>query len=144
MIEIQALVSESAYPRRSCTGFDSNRLNMLLALLERKLELPLGRYDVFINVTGGIKINEPSADLAVIASIISSFRNRPLNTKTAFIGEVSLVGDIREVSNIDARLKELEGYGFEKAILAKKPNSQNLATIKCFEASEVSRILEWM
>ena len=111
VIVIQALVSESAYPRRSCTGFDSNRLNMLLALLERKLDLPLGRYDVFINVAGGIKINEPSADLAVIASIISSFRNRPLNAKTAFIGEVSLVGDIREVGNIDARLKELESYG---------------------------------
>ena len=140
-IEIQALVSESAYPKRSCTGFDNNRLNMLLALLERKLDIPLGRYDVFVNVVGGIKINEPSADLAVIASIISSFKNRPLSPKTAFIGEVSLVGDIREVSNIETRLKELESYGFEKVILAKKPKN---ATIKCFEANEVSKILEWM
>ncbi|WP_300447426.1 DNA repair protein RadA [Helicobacter mastomyrinus] len=143
VIEIQALVSESGYPKRSCTGFDSNRLNMLLALLERKLEIPLGHYDVFVNVAGGIKINEPSADLAVIASIISSFRNRPLNAKTAFIGEVSLVGDIREVSNIDVRLKELESYGFEKVILAQKPANPP-ATIKCFEANEVSKILEWM
>lgn len=141
VIEIQALVSESTYPKRSCTGFDNNRLSMLLALLERKLDIPLGRYDVFINVTGGIKINEPSADLAVIASIISSFRNRPLSVKTAFIGEVSLVGDIREVSNIDTRLKELESYGFEKVILSKKPKN---APIKCFEANEVSKILEWM
>lgn len=143
VIEIQALVSESTYPKRSCNGFDSNRLNMLLALLERKLELPLGRYDVFVNVAGGIRISEPSADLAVIASIISSFRNRPLNAKTAFVGEVSLVGDIREVSNIDARLKELESYGFEKVILAKKPSSAS-AHIKCFEANEVSKILDWM
>lgn len=143
IIEIQALVSESAYPKRSSTGFDNNRLNMLLALLERKLEIPLGRYDVFINVAGGIKINEPSADLAVIASIISSFRNRALNAKTAFIGEVSLVGDIREVSNIDARLKELESYGFEKVIVAKKPISTP-KSLKCFEAGEVGKILEWM
>lgn len=143
VIEIQALVSESSYPKRSCTGFDTNRLNMLLALLERKLELPLGRYDVFVNVAGGIKINEPSADLAVIASIISSFRNRPLNAKTAFIGEVSLTGDIREVSNIDTRLKELESYGFNKVILAKKPSNPS-STLKCFETNEVSRILEWM
>lgn len=142
VIEIQALVSESSYPKRSCTGFDNNRLNMLLALLERKLEIPLGRYDVFINITGGIKINEPSADLAVIASIISSFRNRPLNSKTAFVGEVSLVGDIREVSNIDARIKELESYGFEKVIVAKKPKAKY--DVKCFEATEVSKILEWM
>ncbi len=143
VIEIQALVSESGYPKRSCTGFDTNRLNMLLALLERKLELPLGRYDVFVNVAGGIKINEPSADLAVIASIVSSFRNRPLNAKTAFVGEVSLVGDIREVSNIDVRLKELESYGFQKVILAKKP-SNTPSGLKCFEANEVSKILEWM
>ncbi|TLD97276.1 DNA repair protein RadA [Helicobacter jaachi] len=142
VIEIQALVSESSYPKRSCTGFDTNRLNMLLALLERKLELPLGRYDVFVNVAGGIKINEPSADLAVIASIISSFRNRILSVKTAFIGEVSLVGDIREVSNIDTRLKELQSYGFEKVILAKKPSNAP-SSLKCFEANEVSKILEW-
>ncbi|RDU60165.1 DNA repair protein RadA [Helicobacter marmotae] len=141
VIEIQALVSESSYPKRSSTGFEANRLNMLLALLERKLELPLGRYDVFINVTGGIKINETSADLAVIAAIISSFRNRALNAKTAFIGEVSLVGDIREVSNIEVRLKELESYGFKNVILSKKPAK---CPIKCFEASEVSKILEWM
>ncbi len=143
VIEIQALVSESAYPKRSCTGFDTNRLNMLLALLERKLDMPLGRCDVFVNVAGGIKINEPGADLAVIASIISSFRNRPLSTKTAFIGEVSLVGDIREVSNITARLKELENYGFQKVILSNKP-SNHPYSIKCFEASEVNKILEWM
>ncbi|WP_334097159.1 DNA repair protein RadA [Helicobacter typhlonius] len=143
VIEIQALVSESGYPRRACTGFDSNRLNMLLALLERKLEIPLGRYDVFVNVVGGIRINETSADLAVIASIISSFRNRPLNAKTAFVGEVSLVGDIREVSNIDVRLKELSSYGFQKVILAQKPSNPP-AGLKCFEANEVSKILEWM
>lgn len=144
VLEIQALVSESSFavPKRSATGFDSNRLNMLLALLEKKLEIPLNRYDVFINVTGGIKITETSADLALIASVISSFRNRPLSNETAFIGEVSLTGDIREVSNIDARLKEMESYGFSKAIIPKKPNTAS--KIKCYEVTEVTKLIDWM
>lgn len=144
VLEIQALVSETSFPspKRSSTGFDTNRLNMLLALLEKKLEIPLNRYDVFINVAGGIKITETSADLAVIASILSSLRNRPLNNDVAFIGEVSLIGDIREVSNIDARLKEMENYGFKNAILAKKPTAKT--KIKCFEVAEVTKLLDWM
>ncbi len=144
ILEIQALVSENnfATPKRMATGFELNRLNMLLALLEKKLEIPLKGYDVFVNVTGGIKISEPSADLAVVASILSSFRNRILNHDVAFIGEVSLIGDIREVSHIDARLKEMENYGFKKAILAKKPQSKS--QIKCFEVSEVTKLLDWM
>ncbi|PAF51268.1 DNA repair protein RadA [Helicobacter sp. 13S00477-4] len=144
VIEIQALVSETGFatPKRSATGFDTNRLNMLLALLEKKIEIPLNRYDVFINVTGGIKITETSADLAVIASILSSFKNRPLSNKTAFIGEVSLTGDIREANNIDTRLKEMENYGFENVILPKK--SKTKSVIKCFEATEVSKILDWL
>lgn len=144
VLEIQALVSESGLvvPKRSATGFDSNRLSMLLALLEKKLDIPLNRYDVFINVAGGIKITETSADLALIASIVSSFRNRPLSKETAFIGEVSLTGDIREVNNIDARLKEMQSYGFSKAIVPKKPSTQT--SIKCFEAREVTKLLDWM
>lgn len=142
VLEIQALVAESSFPRRSATGFELNRLNMLLALLERKLDFPLGRYDVFVNVVGGIKITETSADLALIAAIISSLQNRPLSNKCAFIGEVSLVGDVREVGNLDIRLKELESYGFTNAIIPKKPkNSHNL---KLFEASDVTKILQWM
>ena len=142
VLEIQALVSESNFPRRSATGFELNRLNMLLALLERKLGVPLGHYDVFVNVVGGIKISETSADLALIAAIISSHKNRPLSAKSAFIGEVSLVGDIREVSNIDSRLKELESYGFTSAIIPKKP--KNKYNLKLFEANDVTKILEWM
>ena len=142
VLEIQALVSESNFPRRSATGFELNRLNMLLALLERKLGVPLGHYDVFVNVVGGMKISETSVDLALIAAIISSHKNRPLSPKSAFIGEVSLVGDIREVSNIDSRLKELESYGFECAIVPKKP--KNKYNLKLFEASDVTKILEWM
>lgn len=143
VIEIQALVSDSyGNPRRQSTGFDSNRLNMLLALLERKLEIPLNRYDVFINVVGGIKITETSADLCVVAAIISSFRNRPLGIESAFIGEVSLTGDVREVGNLEVRLKEMQSYGLKKAIVPKIPSFQT--PIKCFALSEVSEVLDRM
>ncbi len=142
VLEIQALVSESNFPRRSATGFELNRLNMLLALLERKLDFPFGRFDVFVNVVGGMKINETAVDLALIAAIISSYKNRPISHKSAFIGEVSLVGDIREVSNIDLRLKELVSYGFTNVIVPKKP--KNSHSLKIFEASDVTKLLEWM
>jgi len=143
IIEVQALVSESyGHPKRSSTGFDNNRLTMLLALLEKKLDLPLGTYDVFINVSGGIKINEPSADLAIIAAILSSYRDRELSTETLFIGEVSLTGEIREVSGLTQRLKEIQTQGFTKAIIPNKPLEET--SIKCFVADEVSKVVEWM
>lgn len=142
VLEIQALVSESTFPRRSATGFELNRLNMLLALLERKLDFPFGRYDVFVNVVGGLKINETATDLALISAIISSFKNRPLSKDSAFIGEVSLVGDIRDVGNIDMRLKELKSYGFSNIILPKKP--KNTYGLKIFEAPDVTKLLQWM
>ncbi|WP_104685340.1 DNA repair protein RadA, partial [Helicobacter bizzozeronii] len=144
ILEIQALVCENslANPKRLATSFDTNRLHMLLALLEKKLEIPLNRYDVFINVSGGIKISETSADLAVIASILSSFRNRPISNKTAFIGEVGLTGSVQEVPNLNVRLKEMENYGFLKAIVPKKPSLKT--SIACYEAKDVSQIIEWM
>ncbi len=143
VIEVQALVAESyGHPKRSSTGFDSNRLGMLLALLEKKLDLPLGTYDVFINISGGIKISEPSADLAVIAAILSSYRDRELSAQTVFLGEVSLTGEIREVSNLTQRLKEIHTQGFAKAIVPAKPLEKT--PVKCYIADEVSKIVEWM
>jgi len=143
IIEVQALVSESyGHAKRSSTGFDSNRLGMLLALLEKKLDLPLGTYDVFINVSGGIKINEPSADLAIIAAILSSYRDRELSSETLFLGEVSLTGEIREVSGLTQRLKEIKTQGFTKAVIPNKPIEKT--DIKCFVANEVSKVVEWM
>ncbi len=144
VIEVQALVAESGYgnPKRSTTGFDASRLTMLLALLEKKLDLPFGQYDVFVNIAGGIKITEPSADLAIIAAILSSFRNRPLSDETIFLGEVSLIGDIREVFHLEQRLREAHTLGFTKAVVPKKPG---FATpIKCFVADEVAKVVEWM
>jgi DNA repair protein RadA/Sms len=145
VIEVQALVSESSYsnPKRSATGYELNRLTMLLALLERKLDLPFNQYDVFINITGGIKITETSADLAIIAAIISSFRNRPLSSDAIFLGEVSLIGDIRDVYSLDLRLKEAKSQHFTKAIVPSTP-SEKIDGIKCFEVDEVSKLIEWM
>jgi len=143
IIEVQALVAEAhAHPKRSSTGFDNNRLGMLLALLEKKLDLPLGTYDVFINISGGIRITEPAADLAVIAAILSSYRERALSAQTLFLGEVSLTGEVREVSGLTQRLKEIHTQGFTKAIVSAKPLEKS--PVKCFVADEVSRIVEWM
>ena len=143
VIEVQALVAESYSnnPKRSTTGYENNRLNMILALLEKKLNLPFNQYDVFINITGGIKINEPAADLAIIAAILSSFRNRELSKETIFIGEVSLVGDIREVTSLDIRLKEAKSLGFKKAIVPNKPIEENL---KIYIVNEVEKLVDWM
>ncbi len=143
ILEVQALVSEShtSNPKRQATGFDNNRLNMLLALLERKLEIPLNSYDVFINITGGIKITETAADLAILAAIISSFRDRAISKETVFIGEVSLVGDVREVFQLDIRLKEAKMQNITKALIAKKTLEKSV--IKTYIVDEVTKLLEW-
>ena len=142
ILEVQALVTESTYPnpKRSATGFDTNRLNMLLALLEKKLDLPLNSYDVFINISGGIKVKESSCDLAVIAAIISSFRNRPISKESVFIGEVSLTGEIKDVYSMETRLKEANSQGIKKAIIAEKPSIKT--DLKCFVVDEVVKMLE--
>ncbi|WP_081948424.1 DNA repair protein RadA [Helicobacter saguini] len=152
VVEIQALTCENEFgvPKRLTNGFDSNRLNMILALLEKKMGIHLHRHDVFINVAGGIKISEPSADLAVIASILSSYKNRALKSSTAFLGEVSLIGDIRDISALEMRLKELENFGFAKAIIpgASGASSKFIKSykgdIKCIPVDEVAKIIEWM
>ncbi len=143
IIEVQALVAEAhAHPKRSSTGYDNNRLGMLLALLEKKLDLPLGTYDVYVNISGGIKITEPSADLAIIAAILSSYRDRPLSAQTLFLGEVSLTGEVREVSALSQRLREIHAQGFAKAIVPEKPIEET--PIKCYVADEVAKIVEWI
>ncbi len=144
ILEVQALVAESGYPspKRSSTGYDSNRLTMLLALLEKKLDLPFNQYDVFINIAGGIKISETAADLAIIAAILSSFRNRPLSAETIFLGEVGLTGEIREVMMLDSRLKEAYSQGFTKAVVPAKPLQQS--GIKTYVVNSVEQIVDWM
>ncbi len=144
ILEVQALVAESGYPtpKRSATGFDASRLTMLLALLEKKLDLPFNQYDVFVNIAGGIKITETAADLAVIAAILSSFRNRPISEETIFLGEVGLTGEIRDVMMQDLRLKEAASQGFRKAIVPSKPLQEH--TIKTYVVDSVEKIIDWM
>ncbi len=144
IVEVQALVTQSGYPspKRSSTGYEQNRLNMLLALLEKKLSLPLNEYDVFINISGGIKISETSADLAIITAIVSSFRDREVSKDTIFLGEVSLTGEVREVFNLDIRLKEASTQDFKRAIVPKLPIEDT--KLKCYEVSEVSKLIDWM
>ncbi len=142
ILEVQALVSQSTNPnpKRSATGFDGSRLTMLLALLEKKIDLPLNSYDVFVNISGGIKIKESSADLAVIAAIISSFRNRPISKESIFIGEVSLTGEIKDVYSIDLRLKEAQAQGIKKAVIAKQTKLK--LKLKTYCVNEVSKMIE--
>ena len=120
MIEVQALVSSAVYgtPQRISNGFNSKRLNMLLAILEKKAGFKIGVKDVFINITGGIKIEDTAIDLAVVAAILSSNINIPINNDTCFCAEVDLSGELRSVSNIDKRISEAERLGYKKIIIS--------------------------
>jgi len=121
MVEIQALVSSAVYgtPQRISNGFNSKRLNMLLAILEKKLGFKIGIKDVFINITGGIKIEDPALDLAVVSSILSSNTNLSIDSKVCFCAEIGLSGELRNVSNINLRISEAERLGYEKIIISK-------------------------
>jgi DNA repair protein RadA/Sms len=142
VLEIQGLVTESyGVPRRVSTGFDLGRLNLILALLEKRLQLPFNRLDVFVNVSGGIKIQETGADLPVIVALLSSLRNRKISKGTIFIGEVTLVGEIRGVPGVEQRLKEAKNLGFHRAVL---PNPPKNPPLKCYQVTQVEQLLEWM
>ena len=119
LVEIQALVSTAAYgtPQRSTTGFDTRRLNMLLAVLEKRAGFKLSIKDVFLNIAGGIKLTDPGIDLAVISAILSSYLDIPIKNSTCFASEIGLSGEIRSVSRIEQRIKEAEKLGFSKIFL---------------------------
>ncbi|MCD6178847.1 MAG: DNA repair protein RadA [Bacteroidales bacterium] len=121
LIEIQALVSTAAYgtPQRSTTGFDGRRLNMLLAVLEKRAGFRLSTKDVFVNVAGGIKVDDPAIDLAVVCAILSSNEDIEIDDKTCFAAEVGLSGEIRSVNRIEQRITEAEKLGFERIIISK-------------------------
>lgn len=121
LIEIQALVSSAAYgtPQRSTTGFDARRLNMLLAVLEKRCGFRLGAKDVFLNIAGGLRIDDPSIDLAVISAILSSSEDMPIHSGICFAAEVGLSGEIRPISRIEQRIMEAEKLGFEKIFISK-------------------------
>ncbi len=120
LIETQALVSISAYgtPQRSATGFDTKRMNMLLAVLEKRCGFRLSAKDVFLNIAGGIRVEDPAIDLSIIAAIISSHEDIPISSKTCFAAEVGLSGEIRAVNRIEQRISEAEKLGFEKIFIS--------------------------
>ena len=121
MIEIQALVSTAVYgtPQRSTTGYNAKRLNMILAVLEKRAGFRLGTKDVFLNVTGGISVDDPAIDLAVVAAILSSNEDIPVEKDFCFAGEVGLSGEIRPVNRVDQRIQEAEKLGFAEIFVSK-------------------------
>lgn len=121
LIETQALVSSAVYgtPQRSCTGFDIRRLNMLLAVLEKRAGFRLAVKDVFLNIAGGIRVNDPAIDLAIISSVLSSNLDIPVEREACFAGETGLSGEIRPVSRIDQRIREASKMGFSKIYISK-------------------------
>lgn len=119
LIEIQALVCQSNFgmPRRTATGTDYNRVNLLMAVLEKRLGMALSNSDAYVNIAGGIRMNEPAVDLGIILAIVSSYRNRPIDEKTVVFGEVGLSGEVRGVNMPDQRVAEARKLGFERCIL---------------------------
>lgn len=119
LIETQALVSHSAYgtPQRSATGFDSKRLNMLLAVLEKRCGFKFGDKDVFVNITGGLKVEDPAIDLSIVCSLLSSFEDLAIPVGTCFTGEVGLSGEVRSVNRIEQRIMEADKLGFKRIFI---------------------------
>lgn len=119
LVEVQALTSQTVFglPKRTANGFDYNRLAVLIAVLEKKAGLSLGNQDVYLNIAGGMKISEPAADLGIIATVASSYKNVPISQSTVVMGEVGLTGEVRRINLIEKRLKEAEKLGFKACII---------------------------
>lgn len=144
LIEVQALVSSAVYgtPQRSATGFDLRRLNMLLAVMEKRCGFKLGAKDVFLNIAGGIKVNDPAIDLAVVASILSSNADIAIEKNICLSAEIGLSGEVRPVNRIDQRISEAEKLGFDKIIVSKenkgiKKENFKIEIVGCSRIEEV-------
>lgn len=149
LIEAQALVSSAAYgtPQRSVTGFDGKRMNMLLAVLEKRVGFKLGQKDVFLNIAGGLKVNDPALDLAVVSAIMSSNVDMSIERGTCFAGEVGLSGEIRPVTRIEQRITEAEKLGMTRIIVPKNNlkgvdiNKKNIKIVEVAKVEEAFREL---
>lgn len=142
LLEIQALTVDSSFPvpRRLSTGIDLNRIILLIAVLEKKMNLSMGKKDIYFNVVGGLKIDDRGLDLGVVISLISSLYNIPINKNTLVVGEIGLTGEIRTVSSLDQRIRESEKLGFEKIIIPKTKGLKK--DYKEIEVIEVSNLKE--
>jgi DNA repair protein RadA/Sms len=148
LLEVQALVSSAVYgmPQRSATGFDLRRLNMLLAVLEKRCGFRLGQSDVFINLAGGLRLEDPALDLALMASIMSSYHAEPLPQRCVFSGEVGLSGEVRAVQRIEQRISEAEKLGFTDIVLSKynKIPENKDRKIKIHTFGRVDEVFSWL
>lgn len=146
LIEVQALVSTAAYgvPQRTSTGFDTKRLNMLLAVLEKRCGFKLGAKDVFLNITGGIKVDDPAIDLAVVCSVLSSNVDVAIDPKVCLAAEVGLSGEIRPVNRIDQRITEAEKLGYEKIVISKynKGITQSQFNIELIQVGKIEEVFK--
>lgn len=151
LIEVQALVSTAFYgtPQRSATGFDTRRLNMLLAVLEKRVGLNIGTKDVFLNIAGGLRVEDPAIDLAIVASLMSSYNDNAIDMKFAFAGEVGLSGEVRAVNRVEQRIQEAEKLGFEKIFVSKynfgkgktSPKNLNIQIVLVSKVYELMKLL---
>jgi len=148
LIEVQALVSTAAYgtPQRSSTGFDAKRLNMLLAVMEKRCGFKLGAKDVFLNIAGGIKVDDPAIDLAVVAAVLSSNADLAIAEKVALSAEIGLSGEVRPVNRIDQRIAEAEKLGFEQIVISAyckgiHQKDFKIQLVKCGTIQEVLKVL---
>ena len=143
LVELQALISKTAFglPRRMATGVDYNRMVLLMAVLEKKVGMVLGDQDAYVNVAGGFRLSEPAVDLGMIASIASSFRNRPVLESTVILGEVGLAGEVRPVSRIDQRVSECQKMGFARCILP-KGNTPKVKGVELIPVSNIGQALD--
>jgi len=147
LVEVQALVAKTVYatPKRSAVGLDANRVAMLIAVLERRANVPLGSHDVYINVAGGVKIMEPAADVAIALAVLSAFQDQPLTARTAVFGELGLTGEVRAVGHPEARAREAANLGFNR-LLVPTNNAERVqddhfaATLRTIEAVHVAPI----
>jgi DNA repair protein RadA/Sms len=140
LIEVQALVSSAVYgtPQRSATGFDLRRLNMLLAVLEKRCGFKLGQKDVFLNLAGGFRVEEPAIDLAVVCAVLGSNADIPIPMDTCFAGEVGLTGEIRPVTRTDQRIAEAAKLGFARIFVPR--GTKGIAPMKGIEVVPVGRV----
>lgn len=143
LVEVQALVTSSSYgmPQRVTTGFDSRRLSILLAVLEKRLNYKLSSHNVFLNIAGGVEIDEPSADLAICCAIVSSIKDIPADSKSCVVGEVGLGGEVRTINQIEKRVQEASKLGFTKIIIPKQ-NYDSLEKPKSIEIIPVKNVKE--
>jgi len=144
MIEVQALVSSAVYgtPQRSCTGFNAKRLNMLLAVLEKRVGFKLGMKDIFLNITGGIKVEDTAIDLAIVSAILSSNNEIKIPEDYCFAAEIGLSGEIRPVQRIEQRIKEAEKLGFSKIFISKFSDKLTSKKIKVVALSKIDELID--